>query len=528
MPSLTIRRLLEQVNAGQIRIPAFQRGFVWEMDRVAHLIDSLYKQYPFGSLLFWRTRHQLVHDRNLGPYELPNRDPDYPIDYVLDGQQRITSIFGVFEPELPKTLDVGWLDVYFDFRAGPNVQESQFVPLRPDEVDLTRHFPVSTVFNTAAYRAATEAAPPDAVPAIDSMYEIFKEVQVPVQQLETEDRTMVAIVFERINRLGVELDTLQLLTAWTWSEDFDLQDRFRELKDSLAEYGFSEVGDDTNLVLRCAAAVLQQQPSAESLILLNGADVREHFDKVENGIKGAIDFLRTELNVETLRNLPYPALLVPLAVFFAEPEGRQVAWSEAKTTSLRRWFWRACFSGRYSGQTLRAVRQDIEEMVKLKNGERSELGEFSHEVGDEFYLNRFRISGAATKTFVLQLAQHNPRSFISGARIDLGPVLQAYNRTEFHHLFPKAFLRSVGQDDATIDMLVNFCFLSRTDNNQIGGRPPSRYRTLLPTNAAEILASAVTTETLFNDDFDAFVQERAEMLVQSARQLMGSQSEGEE
>jgi hypothetical protein len=57
--TLSIRRLMEQITIGQIRIPAFQRGFVWDMDRVAYFIDSLYKRYPFGSLLLWRTRNQL-------------------------------------------------------------------------------------------------------------------------------------------------------------------------------------------------------------------------------------------------------------------------------------------------------------------------------------------------------------------------------------------------------------------------------------------------------------------------------------
>jgi uncharacterized protein with ParB-like and HNH nuclease domain len=80
--SLAIRRLLERVASGQIRIPAFQRGFVWDMDRVAYFMDSLYKQYPFGSLLFWRTKYKLLHERNLGPYLLQENDPGYPIDYV--------------------------------------------------------------------------------------------------------------------------------------------------------------------------------------------------------------------------------------------------------------------------------------------------------------------------------------------------------------------------------------------------------------------------------------------------------------
>jgi uncharacterized protein with ParB-like and HNH nuclease domain len=89
--ALSIDDALSSLLGGRIRIPAFQRGFVWDADRVAFFMDSLYKGYPFGSLLFWRTRQPLRTERKLGPYELPPGDPDYPIDYVLDGQQRLTS-----------------------------------------------------------------------------------------------------------------------------------------------------------------------------------------------------------------------------------------------------------------------------------------------------------------------------------------------------------------------------------------------------------------------------------------------------
>ena len=97
---LFIPELVRKIIAGQLRIPSFQRGFVWDADRVAHLMDSIYKGYPFGSLLFWRTKIPLNSERKLGPFQLPAKDPDFPTDYVLDGQQRATSIFGVFQSEL--------------------------------------------------------------------------------------------------------------------------------------------------------------------------------------------------------------------------------------------------------------------------------------------------------------------------------------------------------------------------------------------------------------------------------------------
>lgn len=80
MEPMTIRKLIEGILNGQVRIPAFQREFVWEPDRVALFIDSIYKEYPFGSLLFWRAKELLTHERQLGPYELPALKEDYPID----------------------------------------------------------------------------------------------------------------------------------------------------------------------------------------------------------------------------------------------------------------------------------------------------------------------------------------------------------------------------------------------------------------------------------------------------------------
>jgi uncharacterized protein with ParB-like and HNH nuclease domain len=78
LSSITIRRLLQRVTDGEIRIPAFQREFVWEPDRVQFLMDSIYKSFPIGTVLFWRTKEKLLHDRELGPYVLPEPKKEYP------------------------------------------------------------------------------------------------------------------------------------------------------------------------------------------------------------------------------------------------------------------------------------------------------------------------------------------------------------------------------------------------------------------------------------------------------------------
>jgi hypothetical protein len=97
---LTIRKSIDKLLDGTIRIPGFQRPYVWDPSRAALLMDSLYKGYPIGSLLLWRTKSRLKTERKLGVFELPPPDEDYPVDYVLDGQQRLTSIFSTFQTTL--------------------------------------------------------------------------------------------------------------------------------------------------------------------------------------------------------------------------------------------------------------------------------------------------------------------------------------------------------------------------------------------------------------------------------------------
>ncbi|HCQ7176571.1 TPA: DUF262 domain-containing protein, partial [Enterobacter cloacae] len=83
--------LLDDVKRGQIKIPAFQRQYVWTDEQILGLIDSIYCGYPVGSLLLWSTKTPLKFERNVGGFDLPEIKEDYPVNYILDGQQRLTT-----------------------------------------------------------------------------------------------------------------------------------------------------------------------------------------------------------------------------------------------------------------------------------------------------------------------------------------------------------------------------------------------------------------------------------------------------
>src|SRR5687768_13988605 len=89
---IRLLNLLEEVAAGKINIPVFQREFVWKKDQMKNLFDSISKGYPMGSLLFWRPDKEYKTLNKIGPYNIVNPKSNY---YVLDGYQRITTLFGI-------------------------------------------------------------------------------------------------------------------------------------------------------------------------------------------------------------------------------------------------------------------------------------------------------------------------------------------------------------------------------------------------------------------------------------------------
>lgn len=522
---LFINELIQKVVAGQIRIPSFQRGFVWDADRVAHLMDSIYKGFPFGSLLFWRTKTPLKTERKLGPFLLPEGDPDYPLDYILDGQQRATSIFGVFQSQLSASPgdDDSIFKIYFDLSGEPSVQDSNFIYVPDDKVDREKHFPLKILFNPPEYRKYTRDLSEDIATKADALFDKFKHAKIPVQAFETDVKAAVAIVFERINRMGVELDTLQLMSAWTWSDDFDLQEQFIELSEELAPFGFKGVGEDSDLVLKCCAAILGSNASPASIIELNGEQVRTRFPEIKKGIHGAVDFLRSNCKVFSASVLPYSTIIIPLSVFFATRNEQDTTPTSDQREAILTWIWRTFFSRRYS-KRLEQLNDDIKQIQKLKEGVPNDLGRFDVDFNKDFFTeSTFNLSTVNTKTFILMLANNGPLSFISASPITLDEVLREANRKEFHHLFPRKFLVDQDEPLSRINSLVNFAIIHRSDNNKLGGVQPSIYKNKMPNDGVilkSILDSACCPYSLFSDKFDEFTEERSVLLEEAAFKLM--------
>jgi hypothetical protein len=114
-----ISALIQRINDGDIKIPTFQRRQVWHVRQVIDLLDSINRGYPIGSLLFWNTHSQLHAERNIGGFALPETREGYPRNYVLDGQQRLTTLYAALTR--PATSLEDRLSVVYD------LEEEKFV-----------------------------------------------------------------------------------------------------------------------------------------------------------------------------------------------------------------------------------------------------------------------------------------------------------------------------------------------------------------------------------------------------------------
>ena len=131
-----ISTLIAGVEKGEIKVPQFQRKFVWKDYQALNLLDSVANNYPVGSLLLWRTHEKLPAERNIGAFSLPTTDDLDPTEYVLDGQQRLTVIYSC----------LGAKETEGGFSVSYDLQSEKFV--RTPEAPSLTYFPLRKMFNT--------------------------------------------------------------------------------------------------------------------------------------------------------------------------------------------------------------------------------------------------------------------------------------------------------------------------------------------------------------------------------------------
>ncbi len=517
-----IDRLIQRINSGDIRIPAFQRSYVWKQNQIIELLDSINDNYPIGSVLLWYTKERLKHTRNIAGYKIPDSEMDYPLNYVLDGQQRLSSIYAVFsdKTEQDRSTDnynpnLDLFEIHYDFQYKTFVPSTEIDALSKSVIHLknlintSKLIPALSELDTKYHNDATE------------LCSRFLNYEIPVVTIKHRSKEEVGIIFERINNTGTKLSTLDLMTAWTWTDDFHLLESTHELIERLEAKGFGHVPNQ--IILQSLSGMIQNDSTTQAVLKLDGKIVRQQWKNYTAAVKKAIDFLSTGLNCVHQDFLPAIQQLVGIIKFFSIPgkiKAKELSW-------LKNWFWRTAFSNRYvTGTTTQKMNYDIYNMVQFRAGNNGGLETYPTTVNQSQLINtNFSKSNYLTRAFLLMMAQRNPIDLIKNSPIDLGKALSEYNRKEFHHVFPNAYLKSQGLESDAINNVLNFCFLPADSNKTISKREPKdyffkeipskefdgiMYSNLLP-NVKSIYKS---------NDYERFIVARSELVLEYLRELV--------
>ena len=512
--SRKIDRLINRIEEGDIKIPAFQRGFVWGQDQVLELLDSIYRDYPIGSILLWNTNERLKSSRNIGGFLIPDREPEYPVNYVLDGQQRLATIYAVFckdrrrDPQNARyDIDPEIFEIYFD------LDDDKFVP-DWDLVNGHANLKMTSLLDVNKFFEDVNRLDEKYKQKARDLQSKFQNYEIPIITTTKRKKEEVGIIFERINNTGTRLTTLDLMVAWTWGEDFHLRAELDSIKEILDLKGFGETPD--KIILQCLSGIVEKTTRTKDILELRPETVRNNMDKLNSSLEKSIDFLSTELNVISRDFLPHSHQIVPLTFFFS----RVNTPNQEQSRTLIQWFWKTAFSKRYSGSTDMKMNDDIAFFEKIVNGDYSDMQKYSYSVDKPTLMSqRFSQSSPYTRAFLLLLAQKDPLNLVNGNKIDLGTALSEYNSKEYHHIFPRTFLKNKGVETEKINSLCNFTFLPADANKTISGKSPSDYVfSVTPSRAySEILGSnlmPLRKEIYQKDQYDKFLEERAALILQ--------------
>jgi len=313
--------LLREVNKSLIQIPPFQREFVWETKRICFLLDSIYRGYPIGSFIFWKTSRRLPHHRSIGGIPLAEVPPGSLIDFVLDGQQRITSLYAAI-----RGAGIQGEKYTFSF----NLTTGKFQAEKMREHDLEEptvqvKIPLDKLFveSRAEYIRYTSGFPDSYQNLLHDLYDRFKLYAFSVIYVQEQDESdddeqgenikRIVNIFSRINGTGKQLSVVAKMVARCWGEGFEIREKFDELYEENAEV--EEIREE--IILQTASAILNQRRCRTGDIL-DTTDIKileQEWDNIVEAFKLALEFVKNKIKIKNLKYLPFDSLLVPLAYF---------------------------------------------------------------------------------------------------------------------------------------------------------------------------------------------------------------------
>ena len=443
----SIQDLLNQIGRDEILLPEFQRGYVWNRDQVRGLMQSLYRGHPTGHLLIWRTYK---------PSRV--RGGDTPLDghslLLLDGQQRLTTLFVLFRGKAPRFYEGESL--FFDLHF--NMQTEEF-----------RFWQKSRMANNPAWTGVHSFLGEGLTNLLERMEQIDEERRTVIQQnlarlgrldkvrdytytvdqVSGDDYSVEEVVdiFNRVNSKGTPLTRADLALAHICSLWPEARTALRTFSASMEGRGFPV---DFNFLVRCLAGVATGSVMLEGPFLKTPAEtLQSAWEQMQAAFEYLVAVLRQEAFIIGLEDLPTNYVLVPATIYLARQGGQFP--TDAIRRRFIRWILLAGLWARYSGASETKLQQDVALVTgrdldpthELEAAILRERGRVTLQEGD---LDRARIDSAVARLSRVVARHREARDWFTGARIhDL--LTGKSHGDERHHIFSRRVVEHAGFDD---------------------------------------------------------------------------------
>lgn len=514
------QHLFSDIDSGRIKIPKFQRDFVWNKEQTAKLIDSIIKGFPIGTFIFWKTREELRHIKNIGNVDLPDIPKGDAVYYVLDGQQRITSLYAVRKGlRITKEgQEVDYKDISINLRYEPDDDE-ELVSIEPPE--SARSISVFELLN-GKFTELSKKYKNDELEKIEIYQERLKGYDFSTIVISDYPIDIACEIFTRINTGGKELSLFEIMAAKTYDQErnFDLEVEFDKLINNnengkvLEDVGFETIQDST--VLQCISAHICNQVRRKDILKLNKSEFIDSWNIVKNGLFFTVDYIRTQLRIPVSQLLPYNSLIVPFTYFFIRNNGKMP--SHLQNKLLIQYFWWASLKNRFSSGSEGKIALDLKRMDAILN---EQIPIYR---GEELNLTIKDINGrwfstgdAFCKAILCLYAYFEPKSFGSNSIVKIdNSWLKIVNSKNYHHFFPRSYLKKIGFQDWQANTILNITIVDDNLNKRvIGSKSPNEYMQVFSETNLELantmkthLIDDLKTFGILNNDYETFIEGR--------------------
>ncbi|GGX06624.1 hypothetical protein GCM10010297_30230 [Streptomyces malachitofuscus] len=523
-----IAQILDKVDTGDIALPEFQRGYVWTRDQVRGFFQSLYRGYPIGGFLTWSTKAETTQTRG------ERTAQDGTIHLLLDGQQRVTTLYGVTRGRPPRFFE-GKADTLTGLHFNLNTEAFEFyAPAKmkgqPVWVDVTALFQgglgsqLLAVTKLAAGDAELQATYIERLNRITQI----KDRNVHVDEVTGDDKgiDVVVDIFNRVNSGGTKLSKGDLALAAicaSWPEARPTMNK--------ALGTWSAAGFDFKLdwLLRNVNAVLTGEAQFSKLADVPVSDFRTGLAETVDGVSYLLNALGGRLGLDHGRVLGGRVAFPVMSRLLHHHGG---AFPDAMTRDrLFHWYVQSFLWGRHGAATETALNQDLQALDErgvdglIDVLRRSRGGQLVVRA-DDFVGSSM---GARFYPLLYMLTRvYGAQDFVSGVPLRDG-MLGRLSSLQVHHLFPRARLYEYGYSRAEVNAVANFCFLTQDTNLKVGAQKPAEYLAEIEDRMPGALSSQwipLDRDLWKVENYPDFLTARRELLARAANEFLQALHDG--